>query len=151
MAQTTTAAYSELDADQSKAPDFLICLAGWPEVYTCHSTPTIPASGFDVCTDEGFDATRVRMWAERPNIAGEKMKGVRPEEGGFTIGEMEVDILDKYGVSTFTRDLTELVSRQALLEGNLSGTETTLTDSPLTKAATTINLASTAGLASGSV
>ena len=149
MAQTASASYQELDASPAKRPDFLFVIAGWHEVYAvADDTYTLSAGAHDVSSTNGF--TRIRKWAGLPEISAAKMKGAFPEAGGFDIGDLKIELLDKHGVSTTTRDLTDLLSRQAYIEGNKSGVETT-TSAVHTKTATTINLASTTGIVAGDV
>ena len=156
MAQFTTAqeaalteAYLQCDLNPSKRPDVIVCIAGWPTLYSCVSTYTVPGTG-DLSTANGFSTASMFAWAKFPDIGAQQVKGAFPEEGEFSNGKCSVEILDKHGVSTTTRDLTDLISRQARLEGNVAGTETNLT-AALTKTATTINVASTTGIVAGDV
>jgi len=148
MAQTASAAYQELDANPSKRPDFAFVIAGYPTIYSvADDTHALSAGSHDISTTNGF--ATVRKWSDLPEISAAKMKGAFPEAGGYDIGDLKVELTDKYGVSTTTRDLTDLLSRQAYIEGNRAGSEYELTDDPLTKAATTINLVSTTGIVAG--
>lgn len=156
MAQFTTAqetaltsAYLQADLNPSKRPDCIIAIAGWATLYSCVATYTVPATG-DLSTAEGFATARMFAWSDFPNVSASKMKGSFPEEGGFDAGKCDVDLHDKYGTSTTTRDLTDLLSRAAFLENNRTGTETTLS-AAITKTAATINVASTTGIVAGDV
>ena len=150
MAQTASTAYQELDASPSKRPDFVFVVAGSPVVYAvADDTYTISAGAHDLSSTNGF--TTIRKWSDLPEISASKMKGAFPEAGGFDIGDLKVELLDKHGSSTTTRDLTDLLSRQAYLEGNRTGSEYELTSDPLTKATGTINLVSTSGITAGDV
>ena len=150
MPQSASADYQALDASPSKRPDFIFAVAGSPVLYAvADDSYALSAGAHDLSSTNGF--TTIRKWAALPEISGAKMKGAFPEGGGFDIGDMKVELLDKHGTSTTTRDLTDLLSRQAYLEGNQTGGEYELTSDPLTKAATTINLVSTTGITAGDV
>lgn len=151
MAQTASASYQELDASPSKRPDFLLAIAGWPTIYSvADDAYALSAGAHNLSSTNGF--TTIRKWSELPKISETKVKGDRPEGGTVDIGDMTVELLDKHGISTVTRDLTDLLSRQAYLEGNRTGAEYQLSATvTLTKAATSVVLVSTAGIVAGDV
>ena len=149
--QTAGTAYQQLDASPSKRPDFLLAIAGWPTLYSvADDSYALSAGAHDLSSTNGFDT--IRKWSDFPEISAAKMKGAFPESGGYDIGDMKVELLDKHDTSTTTRDLTDLLSRQARLEGNLSGAEYQLSATVTTlKADTTIYLVSNAGIVAGDV
>src|SRR5436305_1617014 len=110
--QTVDPSYAAKNAQSAKDPDFIFAISGWPSLYSVvRGDYTIPATG-DLSTASGF--SKVYPWMNIPNGAGAKVKG-RPEEGGMTLGQLNVSILDRRvnGV----RALTDLVSRQAYTDG----------------------------------
>jgi len=124
-------------------------IAGHPTIYTGRATYSVPSSGGDLNTSNGFSVTK--NYAQPPDISAAKMKGTRPEEGGFSIGSCTVELLDKYTDAHNTlREFTDLASRWSYLEGNQTGTETSLS-ADITSSATTINLVSTTGIVAGDV
>ena len=150
MSQTASTDYASLDRSPSKRPDFVLAIAGHATLYSvADDSYTLSAGAHDLSSTNGF--TTIRKWAGLPEISASKMKGAFPEAGGFDIGDLKVELLDKHGESTTTRDLSALLGRQAFLEGNQTGSEYELADDPLTKAATTINLVSTSGIVAGDV
>lgn len=157
MSQFTTAeetalteAYLQCDLSPSKKPDFALVIAGWPYVYTCNSTYAVASGAHNLSTNNGFSTAKVYAWMKLSSIeiASSKLKEGIPEAGGFSIGKASVELLDKHGESTTTRDLTALLARQALREGNVTGAEYEL-GAALTKGATAITLVSTTGLSNG--
>lgn len=139
MSQTWTVSQNDSAA---KSLDFAFVIAGWPTIYTIAKSDYTRAGIF-----ANFTATKV--WASVPvSPTGQAVKG-RPEEGGMTIGEMEVSILDRS--SGGSREMTDLLSREAYLRGpaGSSGTATTL-NGPLSNdpTITTITVGSVGGFSS---
>lgn len=151
MPQTVSAAYQQLDASPSKRPDFVFVVGGWPTIYTvADDSYAIGSGAHALSSTNGF--TTVRKWSDAPEISPSKMKGAFPEAGGYDIGDLVVELIDKHGVSTVTRDLSDFLSRQAYVEGNRTAAEYRLSSTiTTTKAATDIVLQSTAGIVAGDV
>jgi len=148
--QTADTSYLFNDASPSKSIDWAVAIAGHGVVYTGATTYTLPSSGGDLNTSNGF-AAATKAYAGAPKIDASKMKGARPEEGGFSIGSCEVEFQDRYTDAHNTlREFTDLASRWAYLEGNQTGLETSLS-AAITSSATTINLVSTTGITAGDV
>lgn len=119
MSQTLPPNFATQNALASKAIDYAFVIAGWPTIYTVvkdsYSLSGTPFSQF----------TAARAWASVPAAAGASMKG-RPEEGGLTLGEMEIDVLDR--TEGASHAISSLLSREADLRGpaGSSGTATRL-------------------------
>lgn len=122
MAQTVSAEYAGFDQSPSKAPDFLLAISGWPILYSVHSVHAIPATGGDLAQTKGFKLCR--NWANLPSASESKHKTPQSEGGELTIGSCEIEILDR--VEDGVRQFSDLLSRQAYLEGNVAVVETTL-------------------------
>ena len=146
MAQTPSTEYAGLDEDPHKEPRFVVAIGGWPTLYAVGSeTLTIPATG-DLSTATGH--TAIRNWASLPDSAGQKTKTNRPESGGTSLGQVDVDILDRYD-DDVGRAISDLISRQAYLEGTSSGTITQLNASAdLSISSGTVTVDDTTGFAS---
>lgn len=137
--QTIDDSLKTRDAIASKDLDFAFLIAGWPTIYTMRGD-----TGYSVPTTGDFSQfTAIQTgWMQPPSGSAAKMKK-RPEEGQSTIGQMDVEIIDA-NVSG-GRKLSDLLSRQAYLEGASAGAITTLSAN-MTRAGTgTITVASTAG------
>lgn len=145
--QTAGTSFKFMDASPSKDIDWAVVIAGHPTVYTGNATYTLPSSGGDLNTGNGFTAA-TKNYANAPRVDGSKMKGVRPEEGGFTIGSCEIELIDKHtDAHTYLREMTDLASRWSYLEGNQAGTERTLTTA-IDADDTSLVLSDTTGLVS---
>ena len=137
MSQTVGASFAAQTRLNAKSLDFAFVIAGWPTIYTvAKDSYGIPASG----PLAAFSS--LKAWADLPAAIGEAAKG-RPEEGGFTIGEAEVTILDRRAGGF--RPVSDLISRESYLR-NWESTFAFPADIPavaggaLTAAATTIQL-----------
>lgn len=155
MAQFTTAEetalaepYLQCDLSPAKRPDFALVISGHPIIYTYATTYALASGSHNLSTTNGFTTSYAWIAKDGIEIASSKLKEAMPEGGGFSIGNATVEVLDRFGESTITRDLTELVSRQAFREGNVTGSEYTL-GAALTKSGTSITLVSTTGLSNG--
>src|SRR5437660_11499729 len=115
MSQTVDPSYAAKNAQSAKDVDFILAISGWPTLYSVvKGSYAIPASG-DLSSASGF--TAIQPWMNAPSGVAAKVKG-RPEEGGMTIGQMDLEIVDR--VSTGKRALTDLVSRRAYLDGTVT-------------------------------
>jgi hypothetical protein len=89
MSQSLPTNFATLNAFANKTIDYAFVIAGWPTVYTVvkdsYALSGTPFSQF----------TNVRAWADVPAAVGAAMKS-RPEEGGLTIGELEIDVQDRF-------------------------------------------------------
>lgn len=128
----------------AKAIDFALAISGWPTIYSVVAT-ALPSSGGDLNSTNGF--TSVKPWMNIPRIAGSSVKG-RPEEGSSTIGQADVEILDRW--VSGARSLTDLLSRDAYVNGTSSMFTTTL-NGAITRTDTTVVLTSGTNFAGGSV
>ena len=146
--QPANTAYEGADRSPSKTPDFAFVLAGHPTIFTvgsdAYSIPSTGASG--LTTGNGFST--VRRWLNAPKIAASKIKTPHPEGGECDIGACDVEILDRMDAGT--RAWTELLSRQALLEGNAPGNKTSLS-AGIGKATTIITLADVSAFDTGDI
>lgn len=134
--------YEQLDLDPTKEPDFLVAIAGWPTLYSVIGADyAIPATG------DLAQFSSVRAWASAPKGPSSRVKE-RPEDGGVTIGALDIEILDVN--ETGVRALSDLLSRQAYVEGTSSGTITTLATA-INATETTVVLGSGTGLEEGDV
>ena len=142
MSQTTNAQFDAARQDRAKAVDYILAISGWPTLYSLASTYSIPGSG------DLSQFASVRQWmVSAPKGAAAKVKA-RPEEGDMTIGQISVEVQDR--TEDGTRKITDLLSRQAHLEGTSSGATTTLNGN-ITRSATSITLTSGAGFSQNDV
>ena len=132
MAQTSNTSFNERTADPAKALEYAFVIAGWPTIYTMNS------AGHTLAGDLA-NFTAQRNWLTELGGSAGKFKG-RPEEGQTTIGQLDVGIVDK--VDAGVRAISDLMSRQAYIEGTSTGYSTTLTGNH-TRTVTTITVAST--------
>lgn len=154
MGQFTTAQETALTEEYLQAslaretdPDFALVIAGWPIIYVCHKGDySIPSSGGTLNAANGF--TTIRKWMNPPSGYTSEIKGVHPEGGKHDIGVMDCDLLDINADGY--RELSDLVSRQAYLEGTSSGTITELAGA-ISKTDTTITLDDSTGFVEGSL
>lgn len=137
MSQSVTASFAAQNALGAKGLDYAFVIAGWPNVYT------IAKSSYSLAGDF-LNFSTLRAWANIPSAAGASLKG-RPEEGALTIGQLDIAVLDR--VFNGKRELTDLLAREAYLEGTSAGVITSLT-ATASNAATTITVASTTGFPS---
>lgn len=139
MAQTSNAQYDAAMADNHKAVDYILAIAGWPTLYS------VVKSDYTLAGDlANFDA--LYNWMDLPKSAGARTKG-RPEEGSSTIGEISVAIQDT--VLAGTRHMTDLTSRFAYLLDQSTGVETQINAlAGLSRTNTTVTVDSTTGFAS---
>lgn len=140
--QDSNDSFSARNADPAKAPEYAFVIAGWPTVYT------IGSSDYALAGDLAEFVAPLRAWADFPSGSGAKVKG-RPEEGKMTIGQMDVEVLDR--VENGVRAMSNLLSRQAYLDGNVSGAKTYLTSAITAGQTDNIPVASVAGLSAGQV
>ena len=143
MSQSVNASLSARDAQSAKALDSAFVVAGWPTVYTVAKSYQVPSTG-DLSTANGFSFGSTQAWASIPDAVGQGVKG-RPEEGGITIAQLDIDVLDR--VSSGKRQISDLLSRQAYLNGaSPAGPTTTLSgalSNGLTETSGNITVAST--------
>lgn len=139
--QTPNTSFDSRNADPAKAPDYAFLIAGWPTVYT------IGRSDYALAGDLAA-FTSIRTWADFPSGSAGKVKG-RPEEGKMTIGQMDIEVLDR--VEDGVRTISSLLSRQAYLEGNAPGTKTFLTGAITAAQVDNIPVNSVSGLSNGQV
>ena len=139
--QPSNTSFDARNADPAKAPEYAFVIAGWPTIYTVGRADYTPAGELATFPSQ-------RAWADFPSGSAAKVKG-RPEEGKMTIGQMDIEVLDR--VEDGVRAISSLLSRQAYLEGNAPGTKTYLTSATTASQTDNILLASTAGLSTGSV
>jgi len=141
MSQTVTNSFFAQNAQGAKGLDYAFVIAGWPTVYTI-SKDTYALAG------DLTNFSTIHKWANIPVAAGASVKG-RPEEGGLTIGQVDVDVLDR--VANGKHELTDLLAREAYLEGTSAGVVTALS-ADLSNSATTVTVGSTTGFpASGTI
>lgn len=135
MSQTVTTSFSAQSAQSAKSLDYAFVIAGWPTIYT------VAKENYTLAGDFANFSAPIHAWANIADCQGARVKG-RPEEGGLSIGQMDIGILDR--LSGGVRTLTDLLSRQAYLEGTSPGQITTLT-AALDNSAATVTVASTSG------
>jgi hypothetical protein len=137
MSQTVTSSFAAQNLAGAKGLDFAFVIAGWPAVYT------VSKDSYAFAGDLASFST-AHAWANIPEAVGARVKD-RPEEGGLTIGQLDVSVLDR--VSGGVRQLTDLLAREAYLEGTSPGTVTALTVT-LDTVMTTVTVTSTTGFPS---
>lgn len=140
--QTIDLSLEARDKLAAKDLDYAFVIAGWPTIYAMRgdSNYSIPATG-DLSTFSAIEKGLLQI----PSGASSKVKA-RPEEGRMTIGQLDVSILDK--VLLGKRSLTDLISRQAYLEGTSPGAITTMTGSMTRTSTTNIVVQSTSAFPS---
>lgn len=131
MSQSVTSSFAAENAKASKKVDYAFVIAGSPTVYTV-------ARNDYTLAGELANFTSIHTWADLPVCSGAAQKG-RPEEGGLTIGQANVSVLDRR--ANGVRKLSDLLSRRSYLETYTGKTNVALLTSDITNDQTTIGAA----------
>jgi hypothetical protein len=144
MSQVVLPRFATQNAQGAKDLDYAFVIAGWPVIYTVAKNSYTPAGALSPWASF---TNPIQAWANIPDAVGGNPKG-RPEEGTCTIGQVDIDVLDR--VYQGTRALSDLLSRQSYVIGAQQQIPITLA-SPLTGSSTSVNVTDANGIATGSL